>query len=90
MLDQYIDFLDNRSVLDQVLVDCKNQAEQIKSELKNLECEDSLNEQPALLNPKCVMHPYQKVGLQWLIMMHKLGLNAILADEMVYFIYIFI
>lgn len=50
MLDQYIDFLDNRSVLDQVLDDCKNQAEQIKAELKRLECENSLNEQPALLN----------------------------------------
>lgn len=28
------------------------------------------------------LHDYQQIGLNWLIMMHKLGLDAILADEM--------
>lgn len=34
-------------------------------------------------NFRCVLHPYQQVGLNWLVLMHKLGLNAILGDEMV-------
>jgi SNF2 family DNA or RNA helicase len=32
---------------------------------------------------RCVLHPYQQVGLNWLVLMHKLGLNMILGDEMV-------
>ena len=34
---------------------------------------------------RCVLHPYQQVGLNWLVLMHKLGLNMILGDEMVLF-----
>uniref|UniRef100_A0A915EP89 Uncharacterized protein n=1 Tax=Ditylenchus dipsaci TaxID=166011 RepID=A0A915EP89_9BILA len=64
-LETYLEYLENRGVLDQVLDDCKQHVNQIKDELTKLE-----------------LHPYQQVGLQWLIMMNKLSLNAILGDEM--------
>ncbi|XP_036267124.1 SWI/SNF-related matrix-associated actin-dependent regulator of chromatin subfamily A containing DEAD/H box 1 isoform X3 [Pipistrellus kuhlii] len=39
-------------------------------------------EQPSILNQSLSLKPYQKVGLNWLALVHKHGLNGILADEM--------
>lgn len=33
--------------------------------------------------PSLELKPYQKIGLNWLALLHKHGLNGILADEMV-------
>ncbi|XP_061438990.1 SWI/SNF-related matrix-associated actin-dependent regulator of chromatin subfamily A containing DEAD/H box 1 isoform X3 [Rhineura floridana] len=39
-------------------------------------------EQPSILNPSMELKPYQKIGLNWLALLHKHSLNGILADEM--------
>uniref|UniRef100_A0A914W740 SWI/SNF-related matrix-associated actin-dependent regulator of chromatin subfamily A containing DEAD/H box 1 homolog n=1 Tax=Plectus sambesii TaxID=2011161 RepID=A0A914W740_9BILA len=77
----YVDFLSNRSVLDNILADCKHQSLAIEDALRRLPS-DELARQPALLSKQCILHPYQQVGLNWLVLMHKLGLNTILGDEM--------
>ncbi|XP_064629638.1 SWI/SNF-related matrix-associated actin-dependent regulator of chromatin subfamily A containing DEAD/H box 1B-like [Lineus longissimus] len=38
--------------------------------------------QPKSLNPNFNLKPYQIIGLNWLLVMHKHDLNGILADEM--------
>ncbi|XP_061216939.1 SWI/SNF-related matrix-associated actin-dependent regulator of chromatin subfamily A containing DEAD/H box 1 [Neopsephotus bourkii] len=38
--------------------------------------------QPSVLNKSFVLKPYQKIGLNWLALLHKHRLNGILADEM--------
>ncbi|XP_070614106.1 SWI/SNF-related matrix-associated actin-dependent regulator of chromatin subfamily A containing DEAD/H box 1 [Erythrolamprus reginae] len=38
--------------------------------------------QPSILNPSMELKPYQKIGLNWLALLHKHSLNGILADEM--------
>ncbi|NXY45405.1 SMRCD regulator, partial [Ceuthmochares aereus] len=38
--------------------------------------------QPTILNPSLQLQPYQKIGLNWLALLHKHKLNGILADEM--------
>ncbi|KAI1721725.1 DEAD/DEAH box helicase domain-containing protein [Ditylenchus destructor] len=83
-IDQYLEYLENRGILDQILDNCTLHVEKIQEELQNLQQNTGENicSQPSLLNSSCVLHPYQQIGLQWLIMMHKLGFNAILADEM--------
>ncbi|XP_066568320.1 SWI/SNF-related matrix-associated actin-dependent regulator of chromatin subfamily A containing DEAD/H box 1A [Amia ocellicauda] len=37
---------------------------------------------PALLNKRLQLKPYQQVGLNWLVLLHKNKLSGILADEM--------
>lgn len=50
IFNQYLDYLENRSILDRVLDDCKEQSAQIKAELE--ECKNKkLPTQPELLNP---------------------------------------
>ncbi|KAL8206812.1 UNVERIFIED_CONTAM: SWI/SNF- matrix-associated actin-dependent regulator of chromatin subfamily A containing DEAD/H box 1 [Gekko kuhli] len=39
-------------------------------------------DQPSLLNKSMELKPYQKIGLNWLALLHKHSLNGILADEM--------
>ncbi|XP_005044870.1 PREDICTED: SWI/SNF-related matrix-associated actin-dependent regulator of chromatin subfamily A containing DEAD/H box 1 isoform X2 [Ficedula albicollis] len=39
-------------------------------------------EQPSILNHSLKLKPYQKIGLNWLALLYKHGLNGILADEM--------
>ncbi|XP_048364707.1 SWI/SNF-related matrix-associated actin-dependent regulator of chromatin subfamily A containing DEAD/H box 1 [Sphaerodactylus townsendi] len=39
-------------------------------------------DQPSILNKSMELKPYQKIGLNWLALLHKHSLNGILADEM--------
>ncbi|XP_071973931.1 SWI/SNF-related matrix-associated actin-dependent regulator of chromatin subfamily A containing DEAD/H box 1 isoform X1 [Engystomops pustulosus] len=39
-------------------------------------------EQPSILSESLVLKPYQKIGLNWLALLHKHKVNGILADEM--------
>merc|ERR1712051_1132321 len=41
-----------------------------------------LTEQPKMLNSSMTLNPYQMIGLNWLMLMHRQALNGILADEM--------
>uniref|UniRef100_A0A915BYH2 SWI/SNF-related matrix-associated actin-dependent regulator of chromatin subfamily A containing DEAD/H box 1 homolog n=1 Tax=Parascaris univalens TaxID=6257 RepID=A0A915BYH2_PARUN len=79
--EQYVDYLQNRGILEAILDDCKHHSEQMQAALEALRLEQ-IPSQPKLLNNSCELHPYQQVGLNWLIMMHKLNLNAVLGDEM--------
>merc|ERR1719412_399763 len=42
----------------------------------------NLTEQPKTINSDMQLTPFQMIGLNWLILMHKQALNGILADEM--------
>ncbi|EFO23163.2 SNF2 family domain-containing protein [Loa loa] len=79
--EQYLDFLENRSILENILDDCRRHSEEIYSALESIKSKQ-LQMKPKLLSEECELHPYQQIGLNWLVMMHKLKLNAILADEM--------
>ncbi|VDK73399.1 unnamed protein product [Litomosoides sigmodontis] len=79
--EQYLDFLENRSILENILDDCRRHSEEIYSALESIKSKQ-LQMKPELLSEECQLHPYQQIGLNWLMMMHKLKLNAILADEM--------
>ncbi|CAG9532386.1 unnamed protein product [Cercopithifilaria johnstoni] len=79
--EQYLDFLENRSILENILDDCRRHSEEIYSALESVKSKQ-LQMKPELLNEECELHQYQQIGLNWLMMMHKLKLNAILADEM--------
>uniref|UniRef100_A0A8C4NMZ4 DNA helicase n=1 Tax=Eptatretus burgeri TaxID=7764 RepID=A0A8C4NMZ4_EPTBU len=48
---------------------------------QDVEC-DGLLQQPKLLNTKLRLKPYQLLGLNWLSLLHKQDVNAILGDEM--------
>ncbi|KAE8630809.1 hypothetical protein XENTR_v10000970 [Xenopus tropicalis] len=39
-------------------------------------------EQPSIMSENLVLKPYQKIGLNWLALLHKHKVNMILADEM--------
>ncbi|XP_064416239.1 SWI/SNF-related matrix-associated actin-dependent regulator of chromatin subfamily A containing DEAD/H box 1A isoform X2 [Latimeria chalumnae] len=39
-------------------------------------------EQPSILHKSLKLKPYQKIGLNWLALLHKHGVSGILADEM--------
>ncbi|KAL4002659.1 SNF2 N-terminal domain family protein [Acanthocheilonema viteae] len=79
--EQYLDFLENRSILENILDDCRRHSEEIYSALESIKSKQ-LQMKPDLLSEECQLHQYQQIGLNWLMMMHKLKLNAILADEM--------
>ncbi|KHN88348.1 SWI/SNF-related matrix-associated actin-dependent regulator of chromatin subfamily A containing DEAD/H box 1 [Toxocara canis] len=79
--EQYIDYLENRGMLEAILDDCRHHSEQMQTALEALRLEQ-MPSHPKLLNKNYELHPYQQVGMNWLLMMHKLNLNAILGDEM--------
>ncbi|KAL3124144.1 hypothetical protein niasHT_004733 [Heterodera trifolii] len=81
LLDNYLEWLENRGILDKVLDDCRKHSKVIEKALDDSEGSAPV-ERPAGLNPSCSLHPYQQIGLNWLILMSRLGMNAILADEM--------
>ncbi|KAK5969483.1 hypothetical protein GCK32_003532, partial [Trichostrongylus colubriformis] len=78
-LNAYMEFLENRGVLEKILDDCKDHALSVAAEFER--CTDR-RLKPALLDDKCTLHEYQHVGLNWLVMMHEKGFNCILGDEM--------
>jgi len=41
-----------------------------------------ITEQPEMLNKSKKLTPFQMIGLNWLVLMHKQSINGILADEM--------
>lgn len=49
---------------------------------KGDQIEGYISQQPSLLNNRLHLAPYQLLGLNWLVLMHKKHINGILADEM--------
>lgn len=68
----------SRDVVHRLMGDC----ESISTSISAMVCELKEAKQPTLLNPLCTLKQYQMIGLNWLLLMHKKGINAILADEM--------
>ncbi|PIO68266.1 helicase protein [Teladorsagia circumcincta] len=79
-LNAYMEFLENRGVLEKILDDCKDHALSVAAEFEKC---TNRRLKPALLDEKCTLHEYQHVGLNWLVMMHEKGFNCILGDEMI-------
>ncbi|KAK6031164.1 SNF2 family protein [Ostertagia ostertagi] len=78
-LNAYMEFLENRGVLEKILDDCKDHSLSVAAEFEKC---THRRLKPALLDEKCTLHEYQHVGLNWLVMMHEKGFNCILGDEM--------
>ncbi|VDD91189.1 unnamed protein product [Enterobius vermicularis] len=79
--ESYLEYLENRGILERILDDCRTHSKLMQEALEGTDSKQLLI-QPKLLTKDCVLHEYQLLGLNWLIMMHKLKLNAILGDEM--------
>ncbi|KJH44558.1 protein, SNF2 family [Dictyocaulus viviparus] len=75
----YVEFLENRDVLERILDDCKDHATTVANDFEQCICRRL---RPKLLDSRCQLHEYQNVGLNWLVMMHEKGFNCILGDEM--------
>lgn len=68
----------SRTVVEKLMSDCQKLAADIGTLV------DRLPEAP---QPNCIpaglkLAPYQLIGLNWLVLMHRKGINGILADEM--------
>lgn len=64
-LEAYLEFLEKRSILDEVLDDCKRYSQTIEDSLKKIQ-DKQLLVQPKTLNPECKLHPYQQ---GWLLLL---------------------
>ncbi|XP_037083118.1 SWI/SNF-related matrix-associated actin-dependent regulator of chromatin subfamily A containing DEAD/H box 1 homolog [Pollicipes pollicipes] len=86
MLNATLRVLRMRQMLDRLLQRCGDIALKLKARVAELvqgrADQDKITEQPSNLNSEMRLSPYQLIGLSWLIIMFKEGLNAVLADEM--------
>ncbi|GMT20605.1 hypothetical protein PFISCL1PPCAC_11902, partial [Pristionchus fissidentatus] len=80
ILDSYIEHLENRGVLEQILDDCREHST-LDGVKKEKEGEGKHVELP-LIAPGMNLHAYQQDGVDWLVEMHNKQLNCVLADEM--------
>ncbi|XP_035378006.1 SWI/SNF-related matrix-associated actin-dependent regulator of chromatin subfamily A containing DEAD/H box 1A isoform X2 [Electrophorus electricus] len=75
--------LKERQVLQHLMNRCASIARKMSRDvtqvIKNGMC---TTKQPAILNSKLRLQPYQLIGLKWLILLHQHKLSGILADEM--------
>ncbi|KAK0423007.1 hypothetical protein QR680_007922 [Steinernema hermaphroditum] len=81
LVDSQFEHFENRGVLEKILDDCEENTKQIQDELNRMMTQ-TLQVQPKTLHTGCTLHPYQQIGLNWMMMMDRLGLSGILADEM--------
>ncbi|CAJ0943298.1 unnamed protein product, partial [Mesorhabditis belari] len=79
LIESYMEYLENRGVLNRILDDCKGDSAKVAAEFKFYQNSDNV---PDSLNKSMSLHAYQKEGLNWLVMMHEKKLNCILGDEM--------
>uniref|UniRef100_A0A0K0D0U8 SWI/SNF-related matrix-associated actin-dependent regulator of chromatin subfamily A containing DEAD/H box 1 homolog n=1 Tax=Angiostrongylus cantonensis TaxID=6313 RepID=A0A0K0D0U8_ANGCA len=79
VLNSYMEFLENRGILEKILDDCKDHSLAVAAEFEHC---THRNLKPKLLESRCSLHEYQNTGLNWLVMMHEKGFNCILGDEM--------
>eukprot|EP00795_Rhopilema_esculentum_P017251 gene17251-8812_t len=96
VVENVIDFINQQAMVDELMQECQKIATRITSAIKNvanfredgdttdLDFEDHalFSKQPAILNSSHQLKHYQLSGLNWLIALHKEGVNGILADQM--------
>ncbi|KFD58488.1 hypothetical protein D918_07114 [Trichuris suis] len=81
--DSYRHVIQLQNDMDKLLCDCERIAANLEGQVSQLkESSDSWVSKPALLSESLELKPYQLVGLNWLILLRKLGVSAVLADEM--------
>uniref|UniRef100_A0AC35TSX2 Helicase ATP-binding domain-containing protein n=1 Tax=Rhabditophanes sp. KR3021 TaxID=114890 RepID=A0AC35TSX2_9BILA len=80
-IDAYFELLQSRGIIEKVLDDCLNTSKEIQNKLESM-TKSEIIDQPKSLHVDCKLHDYQKIGLNWLIQMHKLRYNSVLGDEM--------
>ncbi|KGL81644.1 SWI/SNF-related matrix-associated actin-dependent regulator of chromatin subfamily A containing DEAD/H box 1, partial [Tinamus guttatus] len=77
--------LKERAVVLKIMNKCEDISNQLTKQATRItedgECGWNI-EQPSILNQSLKLKPYQKIGLNWLALLHKHELNGILADEM--------
>ncbi|KAM6076174.1 SWI/SNF-related matrix-associated actin-dependent regulator of chromatin subfamily A containing DEAD/H box 1-like isoform 3-T3 [Chlamydotis macqueenii] len=77
--------LKERDVVLKLMNECEDISNKLTEQVTRItedgECEWNI-EQPSILNQSLELKPYQKIGLNWLALLHKHELNGILADEM--------
>lgn len=71
--------ISTRNNIQQLMRKCSNLSQQLQYAVnKGAE----VKHQPAILNAEMKLTKYQMVGLNWLVVLNKQGVNGILADEM--------
>lgn len=78
ILDNCAEVLKSREIVNRLMSSCEEISNDISRTVDTLKALD----QPKILNPEMKLSHYQMVGLNWLALMFKKGINCILADEM--------
>ncbi|XP_036434337.1 SWI/SNF-related matrix-associated actin-dependent regulator of chromatin subfamily A containing DEAD/H box 1A isoform X2 [Colossoma macropomum] len=75
--------LKERQVLKQLMSRCESISRKMTKDVTQV-IKNGMGsmKQPAILNSKFKLQPYQLIGLKWLILLHQHKLSGILADEM--------
>uniref|UniRef100_W5N5I9 DNA helicase n=1 Tax=Lepisosteus oculatus TaxID=7918 RepID=W5N5I9_LEPOC len=77
------DVLKERDVVLGLMTKCEKISKKMTEAVTRVtECGLNTFKQPALLNQRMQLKPYQLIGLNWLVLLHKNKLSGILADEM--------
>ncbi|XP_053317562.1 SWI/SNF-related matrix-associated actin-dependent regulator of chromatin subfamily A containing DEAD/H box 1 [Spea bombifrons] len=74
-----------REVVLKLMIKCEEIAKRLTKEVTKIteDGESAWNvDTPSILAKSLVLKPYQKIGLNWLALLHKHNVNGILADEM--------
>ncbi|XP_030904395.2 SWI/SNF-related matrix-associated actin-dependent regulator of chromatin subfamily A containing DEAD/H box 1-like [Melopsittacus undulatus] len=77
--------LKERDVVLKLMNKCEDISRKLTKQITRLTVDGACSwniPQPSILNKSFVLKPYQKVGFNWLALLHKHRLNGILADEM--------
>lgn len=78
ILNSAQDYLYKRRVVTQLM----NKCSKLSSDLEKMDIMGYVSKKPSLLSDELTLADYQMIGLNWLVMLQKRGLNGILADEM--------
>ncbi|CAG2175870.1 unnamed protein product, partial [Oppiella nova] len=78
ILDKCCEVVRAQEVVKRLMDSCENMAKDLGKTVEQLKA----LEQPKMLNSEMKLSHYQMIGLNWLALMYKKGINCILADEM--------
>ncbi|XP_071512276.1 SWI/SNF-related matrix-associated actin-dependent regulator of chromatin subfamily A containing DEAD/H box 1 homolog isoform X1 [Panulirus ornatus] len=85
LLNEAKTILHVRNTVQKLMKRCENIAKEMQSIVSRIvsgEEDAGISKQPESLNQSLHLKGYQLIGLNWLVLMHEQGLNAVLADEM--------
>eukprot|EP00794_Sanderia_malayensis_P000180 gene180-793_t len=95
LLEDCLDFIKEQNEINKLMKKCESISHRIEAAIEQESTPDKkddddvvnlsripLTKQPGILNKKFSLKHYQLTGLNWLITLHKEGVNGILADQM--------